>query len=191
MSYLKTASENMALVKEEIKFATAQENALVIQSKRGKTKDSVQFIDINTNDYVKFEMTINDAWNAKPTQVRSRPKAYFIEANETEIIEKLKVLGIDIVYLTDDKSHDVEVYKVKSYTRQSLPYEKMKLQTVTVELQTETRTFPKGTAMVLMNQRRANIVPEVLEPEAPSSFISFGVLRTTKDAILPIYRLLN
>ena len=42
-----------------------------------------------------------------------------------------------------------------------------------------------------MNQRRANLVSEILEPEAPNSFVSFGVLKTEKDDILPIYRLLN
>jgi hypothetical protein len=32
---------------------------------------------------------------------------------------------------------------------------------------------------------------EVLEPEAPNSFISFGVLETTLNAVLPIYRYLK
>jgi len=42
-----------------------------------------------------------------------------------------------------------------------------------------------------MNQRRSNIIIEVLEPEAPNSFVSFGVLKTSKGAMLPIYRILN
>jgi predicted deacylase len=191
ISYLRTASKHMNLVKEEIEIATAQTNDVVLESKRGIIKDSVQFIDINTNEYVKIKMTVRDAWKAKATQTRSRPKAYVVEVNQTEIIEKLKILGVEIQYLDDDKDFRVEVYKVKSYTKQPIHYEKMKLQTVEVELQKETKTFPKGTAIIMMNQRRANIIAEVLEPEAPNSYISFGVLKTNKGAILPIYRLLN
>ena len=37
----------------------------------------------------------------------------------------------------------------------------------------------------------ANIIIEVLEPEAPNSFVSFGILETEKEAYLPIYRILN
>jgi hypothetical protein len=42
-----------------------------------------------------------------------------------------------------------------------------------------------------MQQRRSNIVAEVLEPEAPNSFVSFGVLKTEKNQRLPIYRISN
>jgi hypothetical protein len=191
ISYLRTASKHLNLVKEEIERATAQANTVVIESKRGIVKDSVQFIDINTNEYVKFEMIVRDAWKAKATRARSRPKAYIVAANQTEILEKLKILGLEIQYLNEDKNYEVEVYKITAYTKKPIRYEKMKLQTVEVELQKETILFPKGTAIIMMNQRRANIVAEVLEPEAPNSFISFGVLKTNKGDILPIYRLLN
>ena len=70
-------------------------------------------------------------------------------------------------------------------------YEKMKLQTVSTNVTKKELSFPKGTAIVYMNQRRANIVPEILEPEAPNSLISFGIVKTKEGEILPIYRLLN
>ena len=40
-----------------------------------------------------------------------------------------------------------------------------------------------------MNQKRANLIIEILEPEAPNSFVSFGVLETKLNQELPIYRL--
>jgi hypothetical protein len=45
--------------------------------------------------------------------------------------------------------------------------------------------------MITMDQKNANLLAEVLEPEAPNSFVSFGVLKTKKGETLPIYRLLN
>ncbi len=191
ISYLQTAAENMQLVKDEIKNATAQNNKIVVEYKRGIYKDSVQFIDINANEYVKYEMTVRDAWKAEAKITRSRPKAYIIEAHQVKLINKLKALGVEIQYLDQDQSYAVEKYKVTNYSKKPIRYEKMKLQTVEVDLIKENRSFAKGDALIMMNQRRANLVSEILEPEAPNSFVSFGVLKTEKDDILPIYRLLN
>ena len=49
----------------------------------------------------------------------------------------------------------------------------------------------KGTFLILTNQSRANILTELLEPEAPNSFVSFGILKTKINETLPIYRLIN
>jgi hypothetical protein len=43
---------------------------------------------------------------------------------------------------------------------------------------------------VYLNQRKSNLAVEVLEPEAPNSFVSFSVLPTAKDQELPVYRYL-
>ena len=52
-------------------------------------------------------------------------------------------------------------------------------------------TVKQGTYLILTNQRASNILTELLEPEAPNSFVSFGILRTEINQILPIYRLIN
>ncbi len=67
----------------------------------------------------------------------------------------------------------------------------MNLQTVKTTLQSEFITFPTGTYIVYMNQDNSNLAIEVLEPEAPNSFISFGVLETQQTNKLPIYRYLK
>lgn len=191
LSYLQTATGNIQKVKDEIAKATKQNNKLVVESKRAVYKDKVKFIDINSIEYVEMEMMVRDAWKAKPTLIRERPKAYLIEANQAEIIEKLKVLGIEIEFLEKDKSYSVESFVVKSYSIKPIRYEKMKLQTAEVELVEIEKTFGKGTALIMMNQKRANILAEVLEPEAPNSFVTFGLIETQKGDTLPIYRLLN
>ncbi|RRO20281.1 M14 family metallopeptidase [Flavobacteriaceae bacterium 14752] len=191
MSYLRTAAENVQLVKNEIKKATKQNNKVVVDYERGVYKDSVKFIDVSAAEYVEFEMTIRDAWKAKPKLTRSRPKAYIIDANRTDLIEKLETLGIEVQVLEEEKSFKIEKYVVDSYWRKPIRYEKMKLQTVGVNLVKEEKTFPKGTTIIMMDQRRANLASVILEPEAPNSFVSFGVLETKKGETLPIYRLIN
>jgi hypothetical protein len=181
----------MQQIKEEIDKAIAQKNELVVDYKRGIYKDSVQFIDVSTAEYVKFEMTIRDAWKAEPVLERPRPEAYIIQADKTELIKKLQTLGVEVEFTDEEKELDVEAYMVTSYSRKPIRYEKMKLQTVQTELMLEHKIFPKGTAIVKMNQRRANLASVILEPEAPNSFVSFGLIETERGQTLPIYRLPN
>jgi hypothetical protein len=189
VSFLETASENRQKIKEEIETATAQKNELVVDYKRGVYKDSVQFIDVNTAEYVKFEMTVRDAWKAEPVLERPRPEAYIIPADKTQLIEKLQTLGVEVEFTEEEKVFEVEGYVVRSHYRKPIKYEKMKLQTVETELVKEQKTFPKGTAIIRMDQRRANLAGIILEPEAPNSFVSFGLIETETGKTLPIYRL--
>ena len=42
-----------------------------------------------------------------------------------------------------------------------------------------------------MNQKRSNLIAELLEPEAPNSYVSFGIIKTSLNSQLPIYRIKN
>lgn len=191
LTFIKTATENVSLIKSEIKKATSQQNDIVVEYERGIYTNDVSFIDLDSNEYKEINLTIRDTEQAKATLTRKRPKAYIISANQIEVIEKLKILGVEIEFLEDEENFLVESYVVDNYSLKPLRYEKMKLQTVTTDIETKELSFPEGTAVIYMNQRRANIVPEILEPEAPNSAVSFGVIKTKKGETLPIYRLLN
>lgn len=191
ISYLKTATENMVLIKDEIEKANDAQNNIVVEYERGVYQDDVSFIDLERNEYITIDLTIRDAEKATPTLTRKRPKAYIINANQTDVINKLKILGVKVELLENDSVYNVESYVIDNYSVKPFKYEKMKLQTVSTNLKKGELNFPKGTAVVYMNQRRANIVPEILEPEAPNSLVSFGIIKTNKGETLPIYRLIN
>jgi hypothetical protein len=189
ISYLKTAYENASLVKQEIAIAQAVEQDVVATSKKKVYQDTIKAIDLDTQEVIDMEVTIRDASQMESTLSRKRPKAYLIDKNETDLVEKLRALGATVETLDKESSELVERYTVSSYNRKSLKYEGMNLQTVRTTVSAETMTFPAGTYRVPMEQRRANLIAEVLEPEAPNSFVSFGVLKTEQGAILPIYRI--
>ena len=191
ISYLKTAYNNVSLVKDEISKANSLKNDEVVTSSKTIYKDTIKAIDLDTNDMIDLEVTIRDALQSKPELIRKRPKAYIIDKNETEIISKLKTLGITVNVLDEPKEYHVETYTVIEYQRDSEKYEKMNRQTVETTLTENTLVFPKGTYFIPMDQRRSNLVLEILEPEASNSFVSFGVLETDKEKTLPIYRLIN
>lgn len=190
-SYLKTAVAHKKQIKEEIKKAIQTQKEIVLTSKRKVYKDKIKVLDLDTEEIIELDVTKRDAWLAAATSTRATPKAYIIDATQKEIIEKLKVLGAKITVLEEDKTIDVEAYSVISYRRNAKKYEQMNLQKVKTALHKQQKTFKKGTFMVSLNQKNANLIVEVLEPEAPNSFVSFGVLKTNKNAILPIYRILN
>jgi hypothetical protein len=191
LSYMETSFNNIELIKDEIRKATDQTNAVVVTSLKSIYKDSIQAIDLDTNAIIDLEVTIRDGLKAKPNIVRDRPKAYLIDYKETLLIEKLKTLGVEIDTLMHDQDYFVETYTVSEYKRATKKYEKMNLQTIKTEISSQNIQFPKGTFKISMQQRRSNIVAEVLEPEAPNSFVSFGVLKTEKNQRLPIYRISN
>ena len=191
ISYLETASRNIDLIKQEITNATAQQNDVVVTSKKTIEKSTLQAIDLDTNTIIDLDITLRDALKSKADLVRKRPIAYLIDANQTVLIEKLKTLGVSMETLEEDQNIEVETYKISDYKKASKKYEKMTLQTVKTTIETKNIQFPKGTYKINTNQRRANIILEVLEPEAPNSFVSFGVLETEVEAYLPIYRIIK
>jgi len=189
ISYMETAAANSELVKKEIQKAVEHQNQAVVTSTKSIYKDSIQAIDLDSNKVIDLEVTIRDGLQAIPKLIRNRPSAYLIDANQTELIVKLKILGVTVETLDTDQSIEVQTYKVTTFNRDTKKYEKMNLQSVETALSTKTIQFPKGTFKVGMNQRKSNIIIEVLEPEAPNSFVSFGVLKTEMNQTLPIYRI--
>jgi len=189
ISYLEKASSNSMLVKKEIKKATEQQNDIVVTSKKTIDKKTIKTIDLDANKIIELDVTIRDGLRSQADLVRKRPIAYLVDANQTEIIEKLKTLGVIIETLSEDQEIEVETYKISEYKRDSKKYEKMNRQTVKTEVETKNIKFPKKTYKINIDQRRSNIIIEVLEPEAPNSFVSFGVLETAIEAYLPIYRI--
>lgn len=189
MSYLKTAFNNSSLVKTEITKAQKLDTDISVTSTKEVYKDTIQVIDLDTDNLMDMEITVRDAWQSKPNLVREKPEAYLLDAKCTTLIEKLNILGIKTNTLESDTEYKVETYLVTTYDNNGEPYEKMNLQTVETQLINKTIQFPKGTFIISTNQKNAPLLTEVLEPEAPNSFVSFGVLETALNSELPIYRL--
>ena len=190
-SYLRSSYNNLELIKNAIKTANLDNKDIVVTSSKSVYKDTIEAIDLDTNKIIDLEVTIRDGLKAKPDIVRKRPNAYLIDADQRFIVDKLKTLGVKVDSLLNAQEFTIETYKVTDYQRASKKYEKVNVQTIKTMLSNKNILFPKGTYKVSMKQRRSNIIAEVLEPESPNSFVSFGILKTEKNKILPIYRLSN
>ena len=122
---------------------------------------------------------------------RSRPQAYIIKSNSFGFIEKLENIGINYTKIENDTLIYSGSYKIIDYNDNFKVYEKMKMQKVLTEIAFGEFKFSKGDILIFMNQKRSNLIAELLEPEAPNSYVSFGIIKTAIDEILPIYRIIN
>lgn len=189
LSFLETTFNNFDLVKKTLKEAPSIDQKLSVISKKNMYKDTIEVIDMNDYSILNLPITVRDAKGAKTTLEREKPEAYILTKEMDFLIEKIKTLGLQVETLTENTNFLVETYQVIEYNRDETTYEKMNLQEVKTKIISKEILFPAGSFRILTNQKNARLLYEVLEPEMPSSFVSFGVLKTGLHQEIPIYRL--
>ncbi len=103
------------------------------------------------------------------------PEAYIIPPQWYEVIYRLALHGVEIKYLRDDAEIWVEQYRFKDPKWSRSPYEgRFTLTNVEYDASRDTVKFPKGSAVVDMNQRTARVIANILEPKAPDSYVHWG-----------------
>lgn len=191
-SYMKTAYDNADEVKIEINKAVSNPNPEVVaKSSHPVEKEKLKMIDLDTNKEIEIDVNLADAWKSKAILSRARPSAYILLPDQVLLVEKLKILGLQLTELKKATELEVENYTISEYQKDSEEDEGVFRQDVLAKTQKITRTFPAGSFVVSLNQRKSNLAVEVLEPEAPDSFVSFSILKTDLNKELPVYRYLG
>jgi Zinc carboxypeptidase len=191
-SYMKTAYDNADEVKAEISKAVANPNPeVVVKSSNQEEKQKLAMIDLDTYKEIEIDVNLADAWKLKAVITRKRPSAYILLPDQVVLIEKLKMLGLNVTELKKETELEVENYTISEYQKDSEEDEGVFRQDVLAKTQKITRTFPAGSFVVSLSQRKSNLAVEVLEPEAPNSFVSFSILKTDLNKELPVFRYLG
>jgi murein tripeptide amidase MpaA len=102
------------------------------------------------------------------------PEAYIIPVEWTEVIDRIKLHGIQFTTLQKEQKVKISSYKFSEVEWSKTPYENrqtVKFQVTPVE---EERIFPKGSVLIDMNQRAAKVIAGILEPQAPDSYVQWG-----------------
>jgi hypothetical protein len=183
-------------IKEKTALLAMQENPeqmaeTVVKSQRGSYEGQMDFIDIEKAEKISLTTTFRDAWQSKATLSRKRPEAYIIESGQEMLVRKLQFFNLRIDTLKQAEELEVEQFYIEKHHSPAEKYEQMKLQEVNARLEPTKQLFPAGTFRVSTRQLRGNIIGELLEPEAPNSFVSFGLLPTESGRYLPVYRLIQ
>jgi hypothetical protein len=191
VSYLQSAIENADEVRAAIDKANTNTAEPVVKARRARLGEEIPFIDLGKNEYITLPSVVRDAWLSKPLLVRHRPEAYLILPGHEKVIDNLRTLGLEVEELTLEGPQEVEAYRVVKYRKDPFKYEGVHLQKVETEIYQKTKVFPPGTYRVKTDQKYGNMLAELLEPEASSSFVRFEVIKTGPGSELPVYRLVK
>jgi hypothetical protein len=190
-SYLETAMEMAEKTQAVLAKSRRHAGPVVVRSKRKVEPGKLSTIDVATAQEIEIDVTIRNALASEPTLVRPRPFAYLLLPQAEAQADRLRILGLEVDQLSESTLLDVERYLVEKCVRDPYSYEGTVPQRVRTELSDVTRSFPPGTFVVRMDQKRANLAAEVLEPETNNGFVGFGVLEAREGRELPIYRRLE
>jgi hypothetical protein len=141
-----------------------------------------------------------DSLGAEPQLTRQRPYAYLMPPSAHEAARRLALSGVDIRRLRTPVTLEVESYQVTDRRPAATFVEGSPTSQVTTEVALKKMTFAAGSYLFPMAQPNANVIAVALEPESPSSLVSFGIIPADKrgspatiaaPSEVPIYRLLS
>lgn len=109
-----------------------------------------------------------------PDKAARLPVAYIVPPEWTDVIERLELHGVRCRRLTTDRTIPVKSYVFENPSWGANPYEGRQTASFTSKEITEARVYPRGSAVVDMEQRAARVAAHALEPDGPDSFVSWG-----------------
>jgi murein tripeptide amidase MpaA len=121
-----------------------------------------------------IEITIPQFHYAQTVASTAPPLGYIIPPQYTELIERLKIHDIAFSTLKAPVEASFETYRFSDVSWNELPFEghhELKFKTTKVA---EKRTLVPGSVVVWLNQRSNKVILNLLEPDSPDSFVSWG-----------------
>lgn len=116
-------------------------------------------------------------YGSKPTLTLERPKAYWVPAYRQDLIERLRIHGIEMETLSAPKSVAVDMLRLKDpkvSPRTNEGHVPISVKTVAVERRDW--TFAPGSVRVSTDQPLGDIVVLLLEPQSTESFFAWGMI---------------
>lgn len=109
-----------------------------------------------------------------PSVTVEKPEAYILPAAWENVVERLRLNGVDMKPLERDEEFETETYFIGDYkTRNAWEGHAFHFG-VQLEKRTMRRTFHKGDLLIPVNQRANRYIVETLEPHAPDSWFAWN-----------------
>ncbi len=121
-----------------------------------------------------LDLTVPMYQTFRVTAAVAPPLYYIVPAQWSEVIGVLQAHGIEMKTLAAFESVEVESYRLTNVAWPSAPFEGRHMPRFDVERTVESRVFPPGSAVVSLAQPSARVILNLLEPEAPDSFVHWG-----------------
>lgn len=114
-------------------------------------------------------------YGSRPTLMLNRPEAYWVPSYRTDIIERLRIHGVQMETLTQPRTVQVETLTLPDAVFAARPNEGH-VPMIAGEPVAETRdwTFPIGSVRIPTDQPMGDIAILLLEPQSTESFFAWG-----------------
>ena len=139
---------------------------------------------ITNADYVTWTgepitMTIANFKGSEPIDFVNRPKGYYVPPTCAEVIERLKLHGIQMEILKQPREVTVEMYRIHDVKFQNdggkpLPFEGHMQVKGTPIPETRKQVFAAGSVYISTDQSLGDLAMLLLEPKSPDSYLSWG-----------------
>jgi hypothetical protein len=150
--------------------------------------DSIMFLGI---DYEKYQSPISGQdeinWLGQPVQYMSPvynvlpdmevsiPDAYWVPASRGDIIDKLRIHGIEMTLLEESEEVEVEIDKIVGSKLAKTPYEgRVRITIDSVVTEKIKRLYAPGSARISSDQPLGILSAILLEAKSPESFLQWG-----------------
>lgn len=110
----------------------------------------------------------------EPTATVRRPRAYWIPAAWTDVIERLALHRIAMERLAEPREVQVSMYRVTEGTLARQPFEGRVPVSATVALERRRERYAAGSVRVPLDQPLGELAMLLLEPASPDSFFRWG-----------------
>ncbi len=209
-SLLNTAAGNAQQLIDTVEAARADivrrgrdpqpEDMVAVTLKSPVIKQKLMMLDPNTGALKEIEVDWSDSLHAAAEIKRARPYAYVIPPVFHDVATRLMHSGVDVRRLNRPAELEVESYQVTDRRASSTYIEGRITSRVTTEVMPKKVRFAAGSYVIPMAQPNAGVVAVALEPESPSSFVSFGIIpvdkkgsppTTAASSEVPVYRVLR
>ncbi|RPI73355.1 MAG: peptidase M14 [Ignavibacteriales bacterium] len=127
---------------------------------------------VYTDEKINMEIQLfNDPQVVKEITV---PEMYIIPKEWFHIIDRIKLHGIDVNVLEEDKTFDVKRYRFTDVKLTETSFEGRQRASFTTNEYYEKVKVPAGSFLVSTKQREVRIITHLLEPEGDDSFMKWG-----------------
>ena len=183
-SALRTTAERAAHLEQVRSFVARDVSALacrdqvVIEAEATPTQRDLDFLDPETGADRSIRVDWNSSLTLRNTKVRARPCGYWLSANASAAVERLRQLGIQVMKVAEPGSVLAESYREtarETGNRQDVIGTIAgggDIVRVQVSTQRSAIDAPAGSFYVPLNQPRANLAVAALEPDTQNSYFA-------------------
>jgi hypothetical protein len=143
-----------------------------------RVKGAASGSDVLVHSGEKVDMEVNFYNDVMATDSVRAPQAYLIPVEWKEIVDRVRLHGIEVLELTEEETLPVTRYRFTDVRYAQQSYEGRQRVDVEYETFTETVTVPPGTFIIPTDQRGIRVILHLLEPKAPDSFLRWGFFNT-------------